>query len=205
MVENARKPSSYIYLLCLMHPHSSLAVPKTFEVARKPSPDGSIKAKQALAVWDLDPNCNYTVRVNSIDATQDDAKSSRSKGIHFTQRVSDFRSVLCSCRRHTFCVCEKFAGGGGGGGGAVLLWNPVCLVLEGEKWLIFCFAFCSLFIWCKLGTKDIQCIWWCMESSLICLLPSLYVLNFCSCYCCVLLDSLRRSRSLPEIYIAHSG
>lgn len=137
-----------------MYPHSSLAVPKTFEVARKPSPDGSIKAKQALAVWDLDPNCNYTVKVNSSDATQDDAKSSRSKGRRFTQCVSDFRSILCSCRRHTFCVCEKFAGGWGG---AVLLWNPVCLVLEGEKSLLFCFAFCSLFVWCKLGTKDIQC------------------------------------------------
>lgn len=108
--------------LCLTHPHLSLAVPKTFEVARKPSPDGSIKAKQALAVWDLDPSCNYTVRVDSTDATQDDAKSSRSKGRHFTQCVSDFRSILCSCRRHTFC--EKFAGGG-----AVLLWNHVCLVL----------------------------------------------------------------------------
>ena len=51
----------------------------------KPTPSNSVKAMQALAVWDLAPSCDYTVMVENIEATKEPTKSSHSKGSDFIQ------------------------------------------------------------------------------------------------------------------------
>ena len=55
---------------------SVFAFPDVFEVARKRQ-DEKVK-QQTLTVWDLDPSRVYSVRVERIDATEDNAASSRS-------------------------------------------------------------------------------------------------------------------------------